>query len=384
MNRNHFPEHGALLISLDFELYWGVRDRATLNEYGQNILGVRKAIPAMLDLFRDYGIRATWATVGFLFFSERNDLIAACPQKRPHYKNALLSPYSVFGNVGDNEVEDPFHFGKSLIHLIQSYPGQEIGSHTFSHFYCQEPGQDEDAFREDLLCAVQAARTQGITLRSLVFPRNQANPRYFKACADQGIMCYRGNETAWFYAKGSRQSESKLVRAARLADAYMNLTGYNIYPLKAAEDGGPTNLPASRFLRPFNTKLRLLEPLRESRITRALTQAATHGKVFHLWWHPHNFGVNLEANMAFLVRLLNHFRGCASEDPAPDYGATAAAAQRTSCSNWSERPTGGTIITLWSLLCLVASLSLSCGPRASLCIRSARSADRFRFLPWCA
>jgi hypothetical protein len=62
------PNRPSLIISLDFELFWGVRDKRTIGNYGRNILGVREALPAMLALFRDYGIRATWATVGLLLF----------------------------------------------------------------------------------------------------------------------------------------------------------------------------------------------------------------------------------------------------------------------------------------------------------------------------
>jgi hypothetical protein len=50
---------GALIISLDFELYWGGRDSKTLDRYRENILGVRAAVPAMLALFHKYGIHAT-------------------------------------------------------------------------------------------------------------------------------------------------------------------------------------------------------------------------------------------------------------------------------------------------------------------------------------
>jgi hypothetical protein len=32
---------GAFVISLDFELFWGVRDKRTISGYGPNILGVR-------------------------------------------------------------------------------------------------------------------------------------------------------------------------------------------------------------------------------------------------------------------------------------------------------------------------------------------------------
>ena len=39
-------------ISLDFELFWGVHDVFTKDEYGNNILGARKAIPKILKLFK--------------------------------------------------------------------------------------------------------------------------------------------------------------------------------------------------------------------------------------------------------------------------------------------------------------------------------------------
>lgn len=50
---------GAFVISLDFELLWGVRDHADRSSYGRNILGGRAAIPRMLDLFERHGVRAT-------------------------------------------------------------------------------------------------------------------------------------------------------------------------------------------------------------------------------------------------------------------------------------------------------------------------------------
>jgi len=38
-----------------------------------------------------------------------------------------------------------------------------------------------------------------------------------------------------------------------------------------------------------------------------MTYAATHGLTYHLWWHPHNFGVNIKENLAFLERILYHY-----------------------------------------------------------------------------
>ena len=64
----------TLIVSLDFELFWGMQDGWKLSEYEANILGGRKAIPQMLALFEKHGIHATWATVGFLFGTNEKEL----------------------------------------------------------------------------------------------------------------------------------------------------------------------------------------------------------------------------------------------------------------------------------------------------------------------
>ena len=38
-----------------------------------------------------------------------------------------------------------------------------------------------------------------------------------------------------------------------------------------------------------------------------MTHAAKNDQLFHLWWHPHNFGNDIEANMLFLKEILKHF-----------------------------------------------------------------------------
>ncbi len=39
-----------------------------------------------------------------------------------------------------------------------------------------------------------------------------------------------------------------------------------------------------------------------------MTYAAEHGLLYHLWWHPHNFGMETEANLALLRGVLEHYR----------------------------------------------------------------------------
>jgi hypothetical protein len=74
---------GPFVICLDFELLLDVRYHAGKQAYWQNILGAREAVLRMLELFEPHGIRATWATVGFLFCETKDESMAALPAVLP-------------------------------------------------------------------------------------------------------------------------------------------------------------------------------------------------------------------------------------------------------------------------------------------------------------
>lgn len=300
---------GTFIISLDFELLWGVRDAVTLERYREHLIGVRQAIPALLRAFEGFEIRATWATVGFLFFDSKAALLARIPKKTPRYEDTRLSPYQVLHELGETESVDPYRFGRSLLERIRATPGQEIGTHTFSHYYALEHGQTAETFRHDLSSAVRVGQDLGVEIRSLVFPRNQVNAGYLGICRDLGLTSYRGNERSWIYRERRGDENVLWKRGVRLLDSYVNVSGRHTYRLDdVARTGAPFNLPASRFLRPWSPKLRHLEEPRLRRIEDAMTYAARVGEAFHLWWHPHNFGTNLAQNMGNLTRILEHYR----------------------------------------------------------------------------
>lgn len=298
---------GEFVISLDFELLWGLRDRANRDSYGRNILGAREAVPQMLDLFARNGISATWATVGLLFCESRDELMASMPPEelQPRYANPALSNYSYLSEVGKNEAEDPYYFAASLIDRIASTEGQEIATHTFSHFYTLEPGATADAFAADLAAARAVAARRGITLRSIVFPRNQYGAEHVQICETAGITSWRGNPDSWAYRATAGQGQTLLRRGVRLVDAYSGFLGPQTY---VPESGSMRNAPASRFLRPCAGKLAPLHPAHIRTILRGMSSAASAGRGYHLWWHPHNFGRDLEANLEGLRQILAHFQ----------------------------------------------------------------------------
>ena len=297
---------GNFIISLDFELNWGVWDVVSLNQYKPNLDGVQKVIPALLSLFDKYNVQATFATVGFLFFENKEDLINYSPTKKPSYENEKLSPYAnQLLHAGKNETEDKLHFAPTLINLIKKY-NQEVACHTFCHYYCLENGQTKSEFEADLLAGKLIAEKSNVKLKSIVFPRNQYNKAYIEICKKAGITSYRGNEKSWIYKAVNSGQETLIRRFFRLLDTYINLSGNNCYQDEFMKDDIICNIPSSRFLRPHNTKLALLDNLKLLRIKNSMTYAAKRGQTYHLWWHPHNFGINLEENLIFLEKILIH------------------------------------------------------------------------------
>jgi Polysaccharide deacetylase len=310
LSQPQLPTFGALVISLDFELHWGVRDKKTPDgSYRQNLVGARQAIPRMLDLFEEFEVAATWATVGFLFAESRNQREEFSPRLRPEYADAKLNAYAE--PTGENEQDDPLHYGLGLVQQIRKRARQELATHTFSHYYCLERGETREAFAADLMSATAIARHHGIDLRSIVFPRNQFRPGYENLLRDAGIVCYRGTESNWMYRPRPRGEETLAVRAPRLLDHYVSLSGPNLTGWdQVLQASGLCDVPSSMFLRPYSAQWKNFEPVRLSRLTGGIEAAAEQGKIFHLWWHPHNFGTQTDENLEFLRSALKTFSDC--------------------------------------------------------------------------
>jgi hypothetical protein len=95
---------------------------------------------------------------------------------------------------------------------------------------------------------------------------------------------------------------------ARLADAYMNISGDRIVHWdEILERSGLCNVRASRFLWPYRPALERLDEQRLKRTIDQVQLAALEDAIFHIWFHPHNFGIHLEENLQILERILQAF-----------------------------------------------------------------------------
>lgn len=268
---------GVLVISLDLEMLWGDA-RWQRNGYGEtHVSHVREVVRRLQETFHEYQVKATVVVVG-----------------------ELMLPAT-----GDNDSEHAL----DIIERLKTDPNIEIGTHTFSHYCLLEDEHGEQGFEADLQKAIDVAKANGITVRSIAFPRNEITEEALRTCYRMGITAYRGNAVR-FFKQTKNPVVNTLQRACRLLDSYLNVGGYTSYPWPESTLSQPLNIAASRFLRPYDKHLAWLDGLRLRRIRKEMEHAAQTGGMYHLWWHPHNMGANADESFAFLRKVLDVYKDC--------------------------------------------------------------------------
>lgn len=298
-------KNGTLVISLDFELVWGLFDHIEINDKVTYFKNTLEAIPQMLSLFEKNAIHVTWATVGMLFNENWEEWHSNIPEIQPAYERKELNAYE-YGKRHQGAGFDSFFFAPKLIKAIQSVKGQEIGTHTYSHYYCLEKGQTKAQFEADCNQAIKLAQKMNIELKSLVFPRNQFNELYLEVCTQKQIETVRSNPNFWYW--DTTKKETLAVKLARTGDAYLPF-GTKSYPIEHLVSDKIICQPASRFLRQQHSIV-ILNNARLQRIKSEMIQAAKLGEVYHLWWHPHNFGIDVANSIKTLQDVLETFKFC--------------------------------------------------------------------------
>jgi hypothetical protein len=179
-----WPEghRAALSFSFDWETAMGglIHSRSDDPSSGQNALDramrMRQGITTTLDLFRPYGIRATYYANGYNFLlgnTERRhfmgDPIFAWATRKNGWPDDTwaTTPWFAKDPYSTARTDPGWYFG-DLIPLLQR-DRQDIESHTFSHFYGGRA--DLAAWRADLAAWNAVAAERGVApARSLAFP----------------------------------------------------------------------------------------------------------------------------------------------------------------------------------------------------------------------
>ncbi|HSF56002.1 MAG TPA: polysaccharide deacetylase family protein [Algoriphagus sp.] len=293
----------ALVISLDFELHWGRFDKYPLESCLGYYRNTKDVIPRLLDLFTKYEIHVTWATVGMLMAESREELEYFSPELKPSYTNRLFSAYTWVDS--QKKLFKEALFAPDLVKMIIDTPNQELGSHSFAHYYSLEEGQNHKQWEADLKSANRIAFEKfGHTHYSLVFPRNQYSEKYLKVAESEGFQAVRTNPKDWFWQ--SVQHEKFLKKVFRTGDTLFPL-GLKTSYLVDKPKNGIIPLPASRLLRPFRPNS-FFNLKRIDRIKKEIETTIKFGEFYHLWWHPHNFGHYPKENLMKLEELLQWVR----------------------------------------------------------------------------
>ena len=277
--------------SLDFELRWGMHDLLGMdrNAYRMNLEGAREAVPQLLSLFVQRGVRATWATVGALACIDWDEYFRLAPPP-PGYANSRLAFDPRYADLDPDGV---LHFAPNLVRLISQTNGQDLGTHTFSHIFLGESGVAQKDVQADHAATKGLFRERLNTApTSLVFPRNQvAFLDFYRA---NGITAWRDNERSW-YLNQIKYANHPVPRTLRIVDA---LTPFWTRGGRFL-DGSTTS---TLFVR-----VTLPEIAWKAHLAKVATEVRRMGRdtVLHFWLHPHNVGGNLRRGMARIVQVLD-------------------------------------------------------------------------------
>lgn len=265
---------GTVVISLDAELAWGYHD---LDPYPvEKTRGARYAWSWLVDAFEAFDLPATWAVVGHLFLDRCDGDHADHPTPPGWFRR----------DPGGSAVDHPLWFGPDLIRAVLDSPvGHEIGSHSFSHVpfapAAGDPLVSRAALSAELSRCVDLAARWGLSLESLVFPRNRVG--HLDLLADHGLRNYRAPATP-------RIPSRTAGRVGKLVDYGL---GISTPPVSTAEldSRGLVRHEASQYLFALEDPVRtVLKPLNGApvlrRVRAGIQRAAASGGVFHLWFHP--------------------------------------------------------------------------------------------------
>ena len=293
-----------LLISLDFELHWGRFDKYALEDYQAYYQNTLEVIPKFLELFEKFGIHATWATVGSLLADNWEEWESFAPETRPRFENPKYSAYE----WAKNKPNQSGLFAPQLAKSVSQTPGQEVGSHTFSHYYTGLKGSDLESFKADLIASKKITEAKlGMNPISLVFPRNQYHPGYIAAAKELGFLNFRTNPLDWFWENTAE--ETLLKKIFRTGDTLIPLGKRTSFLPSLSKNG---EIPASRLLRPYREGS-VFNKIRIDRIKSELKSACHRNEAYHLWWHPHNFGFFPDENLSILTQLLGFIQELKAE-----------------------------------------------------------------------
>lgn len=288
---------GTIIISIDFELLWGLTDSNPSESVYVRLRKVTEVVDKILALFGKYEIHATWAIVGSITYTGLKELKNALNLK-DNNKFSVNSNYALLlKEMIPND--DNILFTPQSISSIQNITGQEIQNHSFLHIYSNQT--NEELFKYDLNRShIRFKELNLPTPNFYVFPRNNYTFSRLKILSKNGYKSFRGYDSFLYtsnnyFIRIIRRFESLFPVEFRRSKLIFH-KGLNMYEFKL-----------SRFLRTFSRPNSIPSKLHYKKIRNGIDNAIKHGGLYHLWFHPHNFTLN-DDNLKKFERLLKYIQ----------------------------------------------------------------------------
>ena len=239
----------GIVISIDFELDWGYSNSKNPLNPSEVLEGLNK----LIKLLEKHQVKSTWAIVGKLF--ENNDKEDDTKKQLNWISNNLLN--------------------NTLV---------EIGSHTYTHIFCEEVPLD--IFKKDVSAMNEVSIRHEVEFKSIVFPRNQFDDSNLIILKKNQYTHFRDVLDKWYLKTNKYSNESiikrYIIRFFELIPLNRDVVVRNSENLISVSD--------SRFFRFFSLSVmgKIIAPFYFMILKMEMRQSIKREKLYHIWFHPHN------------------------------------------------------------------------------------------------
>ncbi len=285
----------SFVISLDTELAWGRINDPELPFYLDQCLQASDIIKELLELFDGFEIPATWALVGRMF--DEKGLEYALSEFYPDIDLKELTA----DNVMHNNSNSAIRFNDVVDLIKRTTAEHEIASHSYNHVLFDTLERDDAKLAiQDIEMQKEAFKNVNVKPETIVFPQDKIG------CLDAF------NQAGYKYFRGK-------LKEQKMDNGVVNKVNRqlaHVFPLRPEcvlpqqHSSGLYELKTSLLYRIPSRGIKRYTSMQvlTNRAIIGIYHAVESGMIFHLYFHPFNFGYRRKEHMRGLKRILGIVR----------------------------------------------------------------------------